>query len=343
MNRVLDENHMQQAIDLAESVRWHTPPNPWVGCVIVREGEVVGQGATAPPGGRHAEIKALQHAGIRSAGATLYSTLEPCCHTNKRTPPCTNAIIEAKIKKVVIGLEDPDPNVSGLGIKQLREAGIEVVVDVLQEKIAQSLLPYIHHRRTGLPYVVGKWAQSLDGKIAAQDGTSQWISSEEARQDVQCLRANSQAILIGANTATFDKPRLNVRIADLKPLRIVIDPKARVPKEGPLFDPALGPLLVATAENFPNLHVDLKPLLSYLGKQGILQLLVEGGGTTLSHFIKQKCLNALTIYQGSMLLGDKGKPAIPDLDIHTLDHAERFQLKQHAVLGNTIRLDYAQH
>jgi diaminohydroxyphosphoribosylaminopyrimidine deaminase/5-amino-6-(5-phosphoribosylamino)uracil reductase len=354
-----DLRMMKEALLLANTSRLLAPPNPWVGCIIVQGDQIVGQGATSKPGGPHAEINALHQAGPRAAGSTLYVTLEPCCHRNKRTPPCTEAIIKSQVKRVVIGMQDPDAHVNGKGIEQLQQAGITVTTDVLTSAIEISLLPYLHHRRKCMPWVVGKCAQSLDGKIAASDGTSQWISSLDARQNSQQLRAESQAILIGAKTAIHDNPRLTVRSANLKPLRILIDAKALMPLTGHLFDKDLGPLLIATSEGtntesfqqagistlqLPNLaggDLDLRPLLYYLGKQGVLQLLVEGGGYTLGAFLKQNCLNALTMYQAPILLGQKGLAAFQGLDIGTLTQATRFQLICHQVLGDTIRLDYA--
>ena len=183
----------------ADAVRGTTSPNPWVGCVVVSgpDPAQVFEGATAPPGGPHAEVTALNRAGERHArGATLFTTLEPCSH-HGRTPPCTEAIIAAGVARVVIGVEDPDPKVAGSGVAALRAAGIEVAVGLGEADVTEQLAPYLKHRRTGLPWVVLKMAASLDGRTAAPDGTSRWITGEEARRDVHRLRARSDAVLVG--------------------------------------------------------------------------------------------------------------------------------------------------
>ena len=219
-----DEELMATAGDLAEHARFATPPNPWVGCVIVRDGEIVGRGATeAYPGGLHAEAAALLDAGYRARGATAYVTLEPCNHHGS-TPPCTEALIDAGVARTVIALEDPDPRVRGTGIARLRAAGIEVVEGVGTDVVARSLAPYLHQRATGRAFALLKTAMSLDGRTAAADGSSQWITGVEARADVQRLRAESQAIVVGPGTARADLPRLTVRGLDdvivRQPLRV---------------------------------------------------------------------------------------------------------------------------
>src|SRR6516164_2267677 len=213
-----DVERMRRAMALAAEVRTTTAPNPWVGCVVVptRAGSGAGttdvfEGATAPPGGPHAEVSALDRAGERARGATLYVTLEPCAH-HGRTPPCTDAIIEAGVARVVIGIEDPDPHVAGRGIALLREAGIDVTVGVAADEVVAQLAPYLKHRTTGHPWVVLKMASSLYGRTAAPDGTSRWITGEASRRDVHRLRADSDAVLVGAGTVRVDDPELTVRL-----------------------------------------------------------------------------------------------------------------------------------
>lgn len=349
-----DLEMMQHAIDVGEKSRWISPPNPWVGCVLAKDGVVIGEGSTSTYGGPHAEVNALKKTGNNAHNSTMYVTLEPCCHFGK-TPPCTDSVIRSGVKKVVIGIQDPDPLVSGKGIKLLKEAGIEVVIGIAKEKVEESLQAYIHHRLTKKPFVVAKCAVSLDGRIAAKDGTSQWISSEEALQDAQALRASSQAILVGAKTALLDKPRLTVRVAPLKPLRVLVDAKGIVPADGPLFDADLGPLLIATSENstlrsswekrgaeiltLPSAHgkLNFNPLLEVLGKKGVLQLLVEGGGYTLGAFLEQNLLHSLIVYQSPIILGDEGIAAFQGLDIPTFAKSLRFQLTDYKILGNTFK------
>ncbi|MET0149500.1 MAG: bifunctional diaminohydroxyphosphoribosylaminopyrimidine deaminase/5-amino-6-(5-phosphoribosylamino)uracil reductase RibD, partial [Acidimicrobiales bacterium] len=204
-----DEAAMARALDLAAGVRTSTSPNPWVGTVVVTPDGTYA-GATEPPGGRHAEIVALHAAGAAAKGATLATTLEPCSHTG-RTGPCTDAIIAAGIARVVVAIEDPDPQVAGQGFARLEAAGIEVVDGVLADEVRTQLAPYLIHRTTGRPYVVLKLAATLDGRTAAPDGTSQWITGVAARTDAHRLRAESDAVVVGAGTVRTDDPRLTVR------------------------------------------------------------------------------------------------------------------------------------
>ena len=250
-SRERDEELMAQAVALAARARRRTAPNPWVGAVIVRDGVVVGEGATEPPGGPHAEIVALDAAGNAANGATIYSTLEPCSHQG-RTGPCVDALIDVGVARVVVGVEDPDPQVAGTGIGRLRAAGITVDVGIAEAAVAAQLAPYLHHRRTGRPYSVVKSAISIDGVTAAVDGSSQWITGPAARADAHEVRADSQAIVVGSGTALADRPSLTVRDVaeppDHPPLRVLLDSRGHVPALGPLFDMTLAPTLVITTE-----------------------------------------------------------------------------------------------
>jgi diaminohydroxyphosphoribosylaminopyrimidine deaminase/5-amino-6-(5-phosphoribosylamino)uracil reductase len=201
---------MLQAVAAAASVRHATSPNPWVGAVVVADGVVVGTGATGPPGGPHAEINALADAGASARGATLYTTLEPCDHQG-RTGPCTEAILGAGIARVVVGVTDPDPEVSGRGTARLRKDGIDVLEGVAAAEVAEQLAAYLHQRRTRRPYVVLKLAATLDGRIAAPDGSSAWITGAEARADVHRLRAESDAVCVGAGAVRLDDHALTLR------------------------------------------------------------------------------------------------------------------------------------
>src|ERR1700722_9074954 len=215
---------MRRALALAASVRTATSPNPWVGAVVVTpEGDSF-EGATAPPGGPHAEVVALESAGGRARGATLFSTLEPCAH-HGRTPPCTGAILAAGVARVVVGVLDPDPQVSGRGVDALREQGVAVDVGVGGDEAAELLAPYLKHSRTGRPWVVLKLAATMDGRIAAPDGTARWLTGEAARADAHRLRALSDAVLVGGGTVRVDDPALTVRTDPLpehQPLRVVL-------------------------------------------------------------------------------------------------------------------------
>lgn len=358
----MDTEWMQQAILLSQQARMRAPPNPWVGCVLVKDGSLVGKGATQKPGLAHAEIEALEQAGTNARGATAYVTLEPCAH-HGRTPPCSDALITAGVARVVIAMLDPDPRVRGRGIEQLKNAGIEVSEGVCSDQVATILRPYIHHRTTGLPYCILKIAVSIDGRIAASDGSSRWISCEEARADAHRLRAESQAILIGAGTALRDRPALTVREYDepgiQQPLRVLLDPRGRVPAEGPLFDVQQAPTLVITTEQAPARRrdewgdagaqvtlleqtLDLKTILKLLGSQGIVQVLAEGGSQIHSSLIKAQLFDQLTVYFGACLLGDQGVPFTEGLGIKTIGDAKRLELIGTAQLGSTIRANYTQ-
>ncbi len=353
---------MQQALLLGERARLHAPPNPWVGCVIVKEGQIIGQGYTQPPGQAHAEICALEQAQERAKGATLYVTLEPCAHSG-RTPPCTQALIEAGIHEVYFGVHDPDPRVKGKGASQLQQAGIRVFSGICQEEIQRSLASYLYQRKKKLPYTILKAAISLDGRTAAADHTSQWITCSQAREDVHLLRAASQAILIGAGTALKDRPRLTVRHPSYsvahQPLRILLDAKGRVPASGPLFDQSLAPTLVITTSQSPENRqrewqsagaevvlvscsskgVDLDETWHLLGKRSILQVLVEGGATLHTALLETSLVNRLLIYIGPLLLGPLGCP-LYQKNLSTLQQAQRLSLQDVKRTGDSVRLDY---
>ncbi|HEY1683484.1 MAG TPA: bifunctional diaminohydroxyphosphoribosylaminopyrimidine deaminase/5-amino-6-(5-phosphoribosylamino)uracil reductase RibD [Tepidisphaeraceae bacterium] len=240
---------MRQAIELAKRGRGSVEPNPSVGCVIVKEGRVIGQGYTQPYGGAHAEPTALANCSESPVGATAYVTLEPCCHTNKQTPPCVPRLIEAKILRVIVGCLDPNPSVNGQGVAQLRDAGIEVVTGILEKECQQLIAPFIattvHHR----PYITLKWAQTVDGKIAGPNGRTLQISNEHSRLVVHALRGRCDAIAVGINTVLADNPVLTVREApSLRPLtRYVLDRQLRIPLESSLVQSAKeSPVVVAT-------------------------------------------------------------------------------------------------
>lgn len=315
-------NFMELALAEGEKGRYAAPPNPWVGCVIVKEGKVIGKGHTQPFGGAHAEVQAIRDAGQNARGATAFVTLEPCSHFGK-TPPCAAALIEAGVKKVEIATLDPDPLVTGKGVRMLLEAGIEVGIGLLFEKVAQSFLPYFCHRKFHRPYIILKSAASLDGKTALSNGSSKWITCEEARKDVHCIRARSQAILIGSGTALADSPKLNVRLPEItaSPLRILIDSKGKVPEQGPLFDPELGKTVVATTSNriyknairwkFSGEKVPLHELCKKMAEEGVLQVLVEGGSQLHHAFLAESLWDEWVLYFGPRLFGNDSFSLFP--------------------------------
>ncbi len=357
-----DSECMARAVVLGQSVRRDTAPNPWVGCVIVRDGAVVGEGATDPPGGPHAEVVALGAAGDRARGATAFVTLEPCSH-HGRTPPCADALITAGIARVVVAIEDPDPAVSGRGIAALRGAGVEVEVGTGSADVQRLLAPYLHHRRTGRAYCVLKTAVSLDGRVAASDGSSRWITGEVARADVHALRAESEAVVVGAGTACADQPSLTVRDAPAPrhaPLRVLLDARGRVAAEGPLFDAALAPTLVITTDAV-DAHaldawraegakvetvaatpegVNLVAALEVLGRHGVLQALVEGGPTLHGALWDADLVDRLIVYVGNTVLGADAVPMLPIPGPSTITGAPRLALTGLTRLGDDVRLDY---
>ena len=339
---------MGQALALAGRARLRTPPNPWVGCVIVRDGEIVGEGSTQAPGGAHAEIEALRAAGDRARGATAYVTLEPCAH-HGRTPPCTDALIAAGVTRVAVALEDPDANVGGRGVAQLREHGITVDVGIAADLARLLLAPYLLHRRLGRSFCLLKTAMSVDARIAAADGTSQWITGPEARADAHVVRSKSQAVVIGAGTALADRPTLTARGIDppveRQPLRVLLDARGRVPAVGPLFDTDLAPTLVLTTAAAPDdaanawlaagakvlslpaaasgHGVDLAATLETLGGLGVLQAMFEGGAQVAGALVESGLVDRLLLYVAPMLLGTgalaafatDGPPTMPDAQL----------------------------
>jgi diaminohydroxyphosphoribosylaminopyrimidine deaminase / 5-amino-6-(5-phosphoribosylamino)uracil reductase len=317
---------MAMAIAEGDKARLHAPPNPWVGAVIVTEGDViVGQGHTQVPGDDHAEIDALHHAGELARGATMYVTLEPCNH-HGRTGPCVNALINAGIRKVVVALEDPDARVAGRGIAALRENGIDVEVGLEADLVHSQLAPYLWHRSTGRPYVVAKIASTLDGIVAMADGSSQWITSMEARNDAHLLRAQSQAILVGSGTVRRDNPRLTARLGDIvmEPLRVVL---GHAPA-----DAHIRPCLELTG--------DLGKVLDEISHHDVVQLLIEGGPSTVSAFLDAGLVNRIVWYQAMAFAGSNGTlGAFSDLTTTTISALRRGRLVDVRRIGEDVRMD----
>lgn len=316
---------MAEAILEGEKARLHAPPNPWVGALVVVDGEVVASGHTQVPGESHAEVEALRHAGERARGATMVVTLEPCCHVG-RTGPCVEALIEAGIARVVVGTLDPDPRVAGRGVALLREAGIDVQVGVEIEAVRAQLAPYLWHRVTGRPYVVLKVAATLDGVVAMADGSSQWITSEEARRDAHLLRAQSQAIVVGANTVRLDDPTLTARLGDvtLEPLRVVLGRAPVGAKVHPCWE----------RQGEPGV------LLDELGEHDILQVLVEGGATVASSFLEAGLVNHVVWYVAPALAGSAaGRGALAGLSTPSMASLRRARFTDVRRLGEDVRMD----
>ncbi len=349
----VDEAHMALAVQLAQTVRTKTSPNPWVGCVIVdQSGEIVGEGATSAYGGPHAETAALAAAGDRARGATAYVTLEPCAHQGK-TPPCTRALIAAGVSKVVVGIRDPDPKVAGAGLQALKAAGVAVSTGTLAGVVSDQLRPYLVQRSTGRPYVVLKLAMTLDGRTAAPDGSSRWITGTEARRDVHRLRAESDAVLVGAGTVRHDDPELTARdAAELavsagagaggdrtggapgdgggpegerrQPLRVVL---GHAP-EGARVLPAL------------ELQGELGAVLDELGRRRVLQVLVEGGAHVAAQFHREGLVDRYVWYVAPAFLGgDDGRPVFAGPGVATMAEAWRGRIVLVRRLGGDLRVD----
>ena len=332
MPTIVDEEHMATAIDLAAAVRTATAPNPWVGAVVVTEDGTAHGGATEPPGGRHAEVVALDRARARSGrteGATAYVTLEPCAHQG-RTGPCATALVEAGVARVVVGVTDPDPQVAGAGLAQLRAAGVAVEVGCRADQVAEQLAPYLHHRRTGRPWVLLKLAATLDGRTAAADGTSQWITGVEARTDAHRLRAESQAIVVGAGTVAADDPSLTTRLVDgPDPQRVVL---GRAP-EGSRVQPC--------TEWTPD-DGDLADLLDHLGAHGVLQVLVEGGAAVAGSFHRSGLVDRYVLYLAPALVGGDDAPGLfRGAGVPTVDDLWRGRILEAAAVGADLRVEVA--
>ena len=327
----VDEVYMRRALELAEGGRGLVAPNPLVGAVVVRDGRIVGEGWHQGPGTSHAEIMALEAAGERTSGSTLYVTLEPCSHFG-RTPPCAPRVIQAGVRRVVAAMRDPNPLVDGRGLRALREAGVAVDIGLLQGEAERLNDAFVKHVRTGIPLVVLKMASSLDGRVAARDGSSRWISGEEARTEVHRMRAAADALLVGAGTALRDDPQLTVRDPSYDgpaKLRVLVDGRGLVPETHRLFDRE-APTLVATTEGAPEArrdawrargaellvleegssHVPLERLLAELGKRDVQLLLVEGGPTIAWEFVDRGFLDRLVLYFAPVLVGGRDAPGI---------------------------------
>jgi diaminohydroxyphosphoribosylaminopyrimidine deaminase/5-amino-6-(5-phosphoribosylamino)uracil reductase len=317
---------MTIAIAEGEKARLHAPPNPWVGALIVSDrGVIISEGHTQAPGESHAEIVALRRAGGAARGATMVVTLEPCGHVG-RTGPCAEAIIAAGVARVIVGIFDPDPRVAGAGVELLKASGVDVEVGIEEETVRRQLAPYIWHRVTSRPYVVAKIASTLDGVVAMADGTSQWITGPEARRDAHVLRAQSQAILVGAGTVRSDDPALTARLDDivLEPLRVVLGRAPESAKVRPCLE----------------LSGDLGFVLDELGHHDVLQLLIEGGPTTTSEFLDAGLVNHVVWYQAAAFAGAVGTlAALRGLSTPTMEALRRGRIVDVRRIGEDIRID----
>ena len=325
-----DHAYMAQALRLARQGLYTTRTNPRVGCVIVKDGKVIGQGFHAYPGQEHAEVNALNHVQESAANSTMYVTLEPCSHKGK-TPPCANALLEAKIGKLVIAMLDPNPLVNGTGIKYLEDNGIETVVGVMATESADLNKGFVQRVTHNRPYITAKSAMSLDGRTALAGGESKWISSESSRIDVQKLRARSCAILTGIETVIQDDPSLNVRLGKQElgllkeiqqPKRIILDTQLRISLDAKILQPSNEVVLYTCYEDeqkreqlselgveivhteMINHHVFLESVMKDLSNRGFNEVLVEAGSTLVGNLLEHQLIDEFIVYMAPHLLGD---------------------------------------
>jgi diaminohydroxyphosphoribosylaminopyrimidine deaminase/5-amino-6-(5-phosphoribosylamino)uracil reductase len=362
-----DTGIMQLALKLARRGLGNVEPNPMVGCVIVKDGAVIGQGFHERFGGPHAEVNALADCtakGRDAKGATLFVTLEPCSHRGK-TPPCSQAVIDAGVAKVVIAAEDPT-DLAGGGINQLKQAGIEVEVGLCREEAEKLNAPFYKHARTGLPWVVVKWAQSKDGYLARKnaDIEGDWISNEQSRADVHRLRKRMGAILTGIDTVIADNPKLTVRIQgetiNRPPIRVVVDSHLRMPWDCHLITVSDAPTVVVTTKRTAQTesskveklesagvevlivgdqdgHCNLQETLTLLGSRGVQQVLIEAGPTLITESLKHNLVDEVRIYTAPMILGDNGSAPASEI-MNTLPNQDTLKDVRIDVLGKDTRI-----
>lgn len=363
---VTDIAFMARALRLAERGTYTTMPNPRVGCVLVRGGEVLAEGWHWRAGEGHAEVNALAEIGHQAQGATAYVTLEPCSHTG-RTGPCSEALIEAGVSRVVYGMEDPNPQVAGQGLGKLRAAGVEVSGPVLEDE-ARDLNPgFVRRMERGLPFVRCKLAMSLDGRTAMASGESKWVTGRRAREDVQRLRARSCAIISGIETVLQDRAALSVRagelqlenageIAQRQPLRVILDSNLRLPLDAPLLESSGPVLLVHNGRNtvqkaWPDWvetlalpgqdgRIDLPELLRDLARRQCNEVLVESGSTLAGSFLGLGLLDEIIVYMAPKLMGSKARPLF-ELPVDAMSSQLPLKIHDIRALGNDWRITAA--
>lgn len=361
---ILDRHYMARALELARKGLYTTHPNPRVGCVIVRDGRVVGEGWHVRAGEPHAEVHALRQAGEQARGATAYVTLEPCSH-HGRTPPCADALVNAGVARVVAAMQDPNPQVAGNGLLRLQQAGIDVASGVLEAE-ARAINPgFIKRMEHGLPYVRIKLAMSLDGRTAMASGESQWITGPAARSEVQRLRARSSVVLTGADSVLMDGARMTVRGAETgldpatvaliearPPLRLLIDGQLRVPLDAPFF--SAGAALVATCVDGEQAryagaghellvvpgsggHVDLQALMAQLAERGVSEVLVEAGARLAGAFARQGLVDEYQIFIAAKFLGSQARPLL-DWPMSLMAEAPALKIIEMRAVGDDWRV-----
>jgi diaminohydroxyphosphoribosylaminopyrimidine deaminase / 5-amino-6-(5-phosphoribosylamino)uracil reductase len=354
---------MQAALALARRGLGTTWPNPSIGCVIVRDGRVVGRGRTAPGGRPHAEPVALAMAGEQAKGATAYVTLEPCCHWG-RSPPCTDALIAAGVSRVVVGATDPDPRVNGQGLAKLKAAGIVVETGILEAEALETLIGFTQRVTLGRPMVTLKLASTLDGRIATQTGESQWITGTPARRLAHAMRGRHDAVMVGVGTVLADNPDLTCRIPGFRPtpnVRIIADSHLRTPLTSRLMSTAADIptwfLLregtnLAREEAFTNIGatllkipgspagIDLTAALQALGAAGLTRILVEGGGQIAAALLRADLVDRIAWFHAPSIMGGDGWPAVQAFGTTTLDKMPRFQRGCITAIGDDMLSEF---
>lgn len=352
-----DHEFMSRAIQLAYRGLYTTDPNPRVGCVLVKNGRIIGEGWHERAGEPHAEINALLRAVEHAQGATAYVTLEPCCHHGK-TPPCSDALIAAQLARVVIAMQDPNPKVAGNGIQQLRGAGMQVETGLLEAQ-ARALNPgFIRRMQTRRPYVRNKLAMSLDGRTAMADGESKWITSEAAREDVQRWRARSSAIVTGISTVLSDDPAMTVRLpgTERQPLRVIIDTNLSTPATAKILQQP-GRTLIMTASQdeaarvqlqeagaqivqLPQQgnHIDLRAVLEELTELEVNEVLLETGATLSGAMLEAGLIDELIIYMAPLLMGDAARPLFKLPQLAKMQDRIELELREVRAVGKDLRV-----
>ena len=346
---------MAQALQLAALGLNSTSPNPRVGCVIVRENQIIGEGWHQRAGSEHAEVHALREAGAAARGATVYVSLEPCSH-HGRTPPCADALVAAGVERVVIAMPDPNPQVAGSGSAQLQAAGIRVDCGLMEEVAHELNLGFVSRMTRARPWVRAKAAASMDGKTALANGVSQWITGEAARRDVQTWRAQACAILTGVGTVLADDPQLNVRALDnpRQPLRVIVDSQLRTPPSAKILRG--GALIVSATEEATKIqalrnaeaevlvlpgadgHVDLVRLLQNLAARGVNDLMVEAGATLNGALLEAGLIDEMILYLAPILLGDTARGLLALPAFHKMDERKNLVLRDVRQVGNDLRI-----
>ncbi len=324
---MIQEKFFKIAFNLARSVKGTTSPNPAVGALVVQNGKIIGRGATQPAGHFHAEVLALKEAGTASVNAEMFVTLEPCVfYEGKRTPACTDLIIRSGIRKIHIGMKDPNPHINGRGILALQDAGIEVTLEEDASSVYELNEDFFKYIQTGIPFVTAKYAMTLDGNIATCCGDSKWISNEKSRSKVHEIRNQSDAVLVGIGTVLKDNPRLDVRLSETpisNPLRVIIDPRGETPPESNVITgetPSLFVIANTAPESFRQLcaihnkeileihngNIGMKDLVQILGNRSITSLLIEGGGRVLHRAQQEGIIDKYLIFIAPRILGGHG-------------------------------------